>query len=230
MNERKAFLAQAAFEAMRAYEVPGEEWSLDEIELLPRFLSELREESLLLDLAGGYGRVSHRLLDYGHRVVLLDLSIHSLRAAKRKLGDNPRLDIVQADMLRIPFRENSFDGVWFSQAFEYVPPELRRNVLAGIARVLKKGGVLFVNVAHIMGECGLLRYLLNYLYWRFIRKAPVRLGDYIYWLELEHYRGWHYHSLVISRRRLERLLREHYLLVDRRIFVRDYFAYILRRR
>jgi len=96
--------------------------------------------------------------------------------------------------------------------------------------VLKKDGVLFVNVAHVRGECGLLRYLLNYLYWRFVRKAPVRFGDYIYWLELEHYRGWHYHSLVISRRMLERLLGEHYSLVDRRVFVKGYFAYILRRK
>ena len=91
-------------EALRAYEIPGEKWTLDEVELLPRFLSELRERSLLLDLAGRYGRVSRVLLNHGHHVVLLDLSFHSLKVAKRKIGADAWLDVVQADMLRMPFR------------------------------------------------------------------------------------------------------------------------------
>jgi len=83
-------------EALRAYEIPGEKWTLDEVELLPRFLSELRERSLLLDLAGRYGRVSRVLLNHGHHVVLLDLSFHSLKVAVR--GDTVLcFDFVEVD-------------------------------------------------------------------------------------------------------------------------------------
>lgn len=230
MNERKAFLARMTLEVMEAYEVPGEEWTPDEVELLPRFLSMLKNKPLLLDLAGGYGRITRVLLNHGHNVVLLDLSPHSLKKAKKELGENPKLDIVRADMLKMPLRSQAFNGAWFGQAFEYVPLEHRRRMLADIAKVLKKNGVLFVNAAHVWGECGPLRYILNYIYWRIIRKAPIRLGGYIYHLKLKHYKGWHYHSLIISRESFEKLLEEHYKTIDKRAFKTGYLAYILQKR
>ena len=76
MNKRKAFLMQMIFEISKVYKTPGEKWTLDEIALLLCFLSKLKRRSLLLDLAGGYGRVSRIFLDHGHNVVLLDLSIN----------------------------------------------------------------------------------------------------------------------------------------------------------
>lgn len=229
MPARRRFLLEMLMEAMKAYEVPGEEWSQDERELLPRFLSRLPGEARVLDLAGGYGRIAQKLLRHGHRVVLLDLSPHSLKRAKEELGSDPLLDVAQADMLHLPLRSCSFEGVWMSQAFEYVPPELRRCLLVEVARILRKRGIFFLNIAHVGGECGLPRYLLNFLYWRVARRKPVRLGDYVYRLELAHYRGWHYHSLVFSRRGAEKLLEERFRIIERKTSRKEYLAYILQK-
>ena len=197
-SSRRRFLLKMIKEAMIPYEHPGEEWSLDEKEFLPLFMKILRPNSLILDLAGGYGRVTPHLVADGNRVVLADLSTHSLRLAKMTLKGN--VNLVRLDMLNLPFRENTFNGIWFTQAFEYVPPDLRENFLRSIRRIMRKGGVFFINVARVPNECSIFSYLKNYLYWKMIKRQPVKLGDFIYKLSLEHYRGWHYHSVVFTKR------------------------------
>ena len=220
------FLAAMFLEAMKPYKEPGEEWTADEKELLPVFKSRLRGD-LILDLAGGYGRVSKELLDAGLRVVILDLSWHSLKKAKESLGDNTSLDIVRGDMLLLPFRNCCFDGVWCSQAFEYVPPECRGWVLESVAGILRSKGLFFVNVATIGSECGWPRYIANYLYWRVIRGRPVKFGEYIYWLELKHYKDWHYHSLVPFPRRLEKFIHRYFKPLAEHGEKGEYAAYLL---
>ena len=126
--------------------------------------------------------------------------------------------------MNLPFRANSFDGVWFSQAFEYVSPEYRYDTLKNIAEVLKNDGLIFINIAHVVGECELLHYLWSFIYWRVFKRKPMRLGDHIYYLELKHYKGWHYHSLIISRR-IEKMLKKYYVIIDKRVFMKGYFAY-----
>ena len=204
-NSRKRFLLKMIREAMIPYEHPGEEWSVDEKEFLPFFLTSLKPNSLILDLAGGYGRVTPWLIGKGNHVVLADLSIHSLRLAKKTLKGKD-VDLVRLDMLNLPFRKNLFDAVWFTQAFEYVPPDLRECFLRNLNEVLKENGILFVNVAHVPGECSLFSYFKNYIYWKLIKRQPIKLGDYIYKLSLENREVWHYHSVVFTRR-IERTFR-----------------------
>lgn len=81
--ERKEFLAKMFREAMKPYEHPGEEWSEDEKEFLPVFMHLVGSNRLILDLAGGYGRVTPYPMEGGNVVVLGDLSPHSLRLAKK---------------------------------------------------------------------------------------------------------------------------------------------------
>lgn len=197
-SERRRFLFRMIKEAMMPYEHPGEEWSLDEKEFLPAFMHLMAPHSLILDLAGGYGRVTPHLIADRNRVILADLSIHSLRLAKKTL--KAKVDFVLSDMLNLSFRENIFDGVWFTQAFEYVPPDFRKTFLRDLRRTMKKGSVLFINIAHIPNECSLVSYLKNYIYWKIIKRQPVKWGDYIYRLDLKHFKGWHYHSVVFTRK------------------------------
>lgn len=154
---------------------------------------------LVLDLAGGYGRVAPHLMENNNTVVLADLSLHSLRLAKKTI-QRSNLHIVCMDFLHLPFIDNVFDGVWFTQAFEYVPPDKREDFLRVLKRILKGGGFVFVNVAKVLNECSRFSYLKNYVYWRLIKRQPIVLGDYIYKIHSKHYTGWHYHSVVFTRR------------------------------
>jgi ubiquinone/menaquinone biosynthesis C-methylase UbiE len=196
-SERKRFLATMFKEAMKPYEHPGEQWNEGEKEFLPIFTNLVTQNSLILDLAGGYGRVSLRLMQNENHVVLTDLSIHSLKYAKKSLRG--AVDLVRADMLHLPFVEEIFDGVWFTQAFEYVPPEFRKTFLKDLNRTMKKNSYIFVNVES-RGKLSLISYLGNCVNWRVVNRQPIIWGDFIYRLKLPYFDGWHYHSIVFSRK------------------------------
>ena len=106
-------------------------------------------------------------------------------------------------MFELPFQEKVFDGIWFSQAFEYVPPDRREEFLASIGRVLKRQGILYMSVeswvypglwASLKELCCDLRLLC---YWRFWKGEPLLWGEFLYYLSGEkvraRYSGWHYH-------------------------------------
>jgi SAM-dependent methyltransferase len=91
---RKEFQAKMFEEALKAYECPGGEWSEDEKEFLPIFTRLVGFNNLVLDLAGGYGRVTPYLMQDDNIVVLGDLSPQSLKLAKKGVP-NGNLPIVR---------------------------------------------------------------------------------------------------------------------------------------
>jgi ubiquinone/menaquinone biosynthesis C-methylase UbiE len=90
----------------------------------------------VLDLACGSGPMSRELAQPGRMVVGLDISEHELALAVDR-GPGPW---VQADALRLPFKDGSFDVVTSSLGLVVVQP--LTSVLAEVARVLRPGGVL----------------------------------------------------------------------------------------
>jgi len=227
--KREKFLARLFREVRKIYQKPGEEWSEDEKEFLPVFLQNVGRNKVILDLAGGYGRVTPHLMAK-NSVILADFSFHSLLHAKETLKAKPA-GLVCMDMFHIPFVTNLFDGVWFTQAFEYVPPDMREPFLVSLRELVKKGGVVFLNVAKVPNECSRLSYIKNYVYWKLIRRAPMVWGDYIYKINLRHYQGWHYHAVVFTRR-IEKTFRKvgFKILKFRDYGKSGYFTYILQAR
>lgn len=225
-SRRKEFLARMFKEAMKPYECPGEEWSEDEKEFLPVFIHLIGSNKLVLDLAGGYGRITPYLMENNNSVVLADLSLHSLQLAKKTFR-NSNLHIVCMDVLHLPFIDNVFNGVWFTQAFEYIPPDERENFLRVLRRILKGGGFVFLNVAKAPNECSRLAYLKNYLYWKLIKRQPVVWGDYIYKVHFKHYTGWHYHSVVFTRRIKNAFKKANFKILKFRYDKNGYLAYLL---
>ncbi len=224
---RKEFLLRMFMEAVRAYERPGEEWGEDEKEFLPIFIHLLGSDRLVLDLAGGYGRVTPYLMVNNNTVVLGDLSQHSLQIAKKTI-QNFNLHILRMDMLHLPFRDDLFDGVWFTQAFEYVPPDEREKFLQALRRILKSGGYVFLNVAKVPNECSFISYLKNYLYWKIIKRQPVIWGEYIYKLHSRNYTGWHYHAVVFTKRIEKTFKKVGFKTIKTRYDKKGYLTYLLK--
>jgi len=154
-------------------------------------------------LACGDGRHTLQLSQRANYVIALDLSSNNLRMAKNKCLNRENISFVRGSMFQLPFRENTFDGVWFSQAFEYVTPDRRENVLASLRRVLRPKGILYMSVETWMTTSfwGSLKELLGdfrlYFYWKFIKGKPLLWGEFLYYLSSENVRdrcsGWHYH-------------------------------------
>jgi len=95
----------------------------------------------VLDLCTGTGEQALQFARTGSRVVGLDFSRGMLRRARAKArAQGLRLDLVEADASRLPFREGSFDLVICAYAFYELRGELRERALAEMARVLRLGG------------------------------------------------------------------------------------------
>ena len=108
---------------------------------------EISNESLVLDAGCGTGLVTLALNKAGYlpkRTVALDLSFKSLGVAKEQFQDDKitnekNIDIVQGNLLSLPFPDESFDVVFTCGALEYVP---LGEGLRELSRVLKPSGTL----------------------------------------------------------------------------------------
>lgn len=228
-SRREQFLARMSKDALRSYEHPYREWDDDEKEIMPLFLSLVGGGKQILDLAGGYAKAAQFLVQDDNHVVLGDLSLHSLQGGREALASGD-VQFVRLDMLvELPFVDAAFDGIWFAQAFEYVPPDMRTRFLVALRRIVKEGGIVFLNAEGISSDCTRLSYLKNFLYWKLVRRAPVVWGEYIYKLNDPDYKGWHYHSLVLSGR-IEKNLRSagFEILKSKTSGKSVYSAYVLR--
>lgn len=101
----------------------------------------VRPGERVLDLCTGTGEQALHFARAGARVVGLDFSRGMLRRALAKARSRGlRLELVEADASRLPFREGSFDLVVCAYAFYELRGELRERALAEMARVLRPGG------------------------------------------------------------------------------------------
>lgn len=105
---------------------------------------DLRGMRSMLDIGSGAGQIARHLLKYGDpgsKVTCIDLSHQMLRRARNRLRkSNP--NFVTADLSRLPFADASFDCITCGYVLEHLPDP--RTGLAEIARVLQKGGRMFL--------------------------------------------------------------------------------------
>jgi len=109
--------------------------------LVAEWFGERLRGAHVVDLGCGGGLLAHSMLAGGARVVGVDLSLASLRAAREKL-DGPRL-FVQGDAGRAPVRTGCADIVLLADVLEHMSePE---SALREAARLLRPGGLAYVN-------------------------------------------------------------------------------------
>jgi demethylmenaquinone methyltransferase/2-methoxy-6-polyprenyl-1,4-benzoquinol methylase len=95
-------------------------------------------EATVLDVATGTGAVAAELRrTIGCSVVGIDQSPEMLAIARRRLADDPRVQLVEGRAERLPFEDASFDALSFTYLLRYVddPPAILRE----LARVLRPG-------------------------------------------------------------------------------------------
>ena len=106
----------------------------------------LSPKAKILDAGCGTGLLTVALLkalDHPVRITAIDLSGSSIVTAKKaveeKAGRADKVSFTQANVLALPFADNSFDFVVTSGVLEYVP---LRDGFGELSRVLKRGGYI----------------------------------------------------------------------------------------
>jgi len=95
----------------------------------------------ILDAGCGTGVFTLDMISCGARVVGLDLSLSMIRRARQKARSS-QLRIISADILHLPFPENSFDKTVSITALEFIPDG--QKAIKELFRVTRKGGTVVV--------------------------------------------------------------------------------------
>ena len=134
-------------------------------------------DRFVLDVGGGTGAVTERLLRRGYRrIVTVDLSLAMLREAKKKM---PELTAIVCDGEHLPFKDETFRTVISSSVLHHLPfPE---RIVGEIKRALAPYGVVVAqepNQSHCLSKprfsqvSGVAMGLMHYLY-RIEQYEPV---------------------------------------------------------
>jgi len=237
MDRREEFLSEIMenillpYESSKEYEeeIIGEFENRFEEDYFDHFSESLERDGLVLDLACGDGRHTLKLSEKAVHVIALDISINNLRKAKEKCKAKENITFIKGDMFALPFPESTFDGIWLSQAFEYVPPDRRQEFLSSIARILKPEGLLYMSVETWIYPSiwkslrELLRDLKLFCYWKFLKRKPLLWGEFLYYLSPE--MGWHYH-VHTDKWTLCRLLHRYGFMIEK-ISLYNGYIYVL---
>lgn len=130
-------------------------------------LEELRGKRVL-DAGCGMGRFAEIVEHYGGEYVGLDYSF-AVDAAYQNVGQRDGVHLVQADLFRLPFADDTFDLVMSLGVLHHTPDP--RRAFASLPRVVKPGGRLTITVY----DAGNKVYVLNSRFWRrFSTRLPKR--------------------------------------------------------
>jgi ubiquinone/menaquinone biosynthesis C-methylase UbiE len=90
----------------------------------------------VLDVGSGPGRDGLILKEHGLEVICIDAS-----SAMVELSTGRGLESIVGDFTSLPFKDNSFDGVWAYTSLLHIPKTEVGKALAEMFRVLKPNGI-----------------------------------------------------------------------------------------
>jgi SAM-dependent methyltransferase len=123
-----------------------------------------------VDFGAGFGRLVNEADRYD-QVVLVDYSRTMLQDARARLGDDPRLMYVAADIYRLPFAPNTFDAGILCRVIHHLAnaPAALRQVFGCFA----PGGTFVLEYANKLNLKAIARYLLRRQDWNPFACQPV---------------------------------------------------------
>jgi ubiquinone/menaquinone biosynthesis C-methylase UbiE len=117
-----------------------------------------------LDIACGNGSFLKQILSAFPRLPAtgLDLSPAYCEEARMRLADWRQVEIVNGAIEQAPFDDATFDAATCVYLFHELPPRVRRDAIAEIARIVKPGGTFVLADSIQTGDAGDLERMLEY--------------------------------------------------------------------
>jgi SAM-dependent methyltransferase/uncharacterized protein YbaR (Trm112 family) len=133
------------------------------------YLPQNLQGKLVLDAGCGSGRFLDVASRWGARVIGVDYSF-AVEAAQTNVGERENVDVIQADIFKLPFKQCVFDAI-FSIGVLHHTQDTRRAFL-GLPPLLKEGGEIAVWLYYYPDSL----YCKASDFWRAVfRYAPNRL-------------------------------------------------------
>jgi ubiquinone/menaquinone biosynthesis C-methylase UbiE len=107
-----------------------------------------RPSSFVLEAGCGTGRMTRQLSKVTGKVVAADFSFESLRVNRGKLLEAGRtnVNLVQADLCHLPFKDDTFNRVLSCQVLEHTPnSDASQLAVDNMARVSRKDAILVIS-------------------------------------------------------------------------------------
>lgn len=127
---------------------------------------------LILDAGCGAGRFADVMAQHGARVVACDMSsaVDACRAVARdprgQSSNRGEIEVVQGNLMDLPFRPGSFDAVHCAGVIQHTPDP--QQVMADLPTLVRDGGRIFYNFYEI--DAGtrfqIVKYALRRTTWR----------------------------------------------------------------
>jgi len=131
-------VAAETYDQIRFKNLKGKFLDKREKKIIGKFLKDLPEGSLVLDLACGTGRITEFLLSKGYKVWGVDISKEMLKVARERVGSSGKLgNFYQAEAENLPFEEKIFNSATCIKLMGHIPPETRIKILQEIKRVTR---------------------------------------------------------------------------------------------
>jgi len=108
----------------------------------------------VLDLGGGFGRLSPAYLPRCHQAILFDYAQHLLDEAKRQYGE--AMSYVQGNVYELPFDEGYIDCVVCVRVLHHIVDQ--EKFFNEVARVIKPGGNFIIEVPNKRHLLQIFRY------------------------------------------------------------------------
>lgn len=123
---------------------------------------------LVLDAGCGNGRYAKFASEWGARVVAVDIS-SAVDVAARNLAARDNVDVIQADLFRLPFRDGVFDLAYSVGVLHHTPDAA--GAFRSVAKTVRPGGSFSIFV-HARGNSVL--YRSNLFLRRFTARASYK--------------------------------------------------------
>jgi ubiquinone/menaquinone biosynthesis C-methylase UbiE len=148
----------------------------------------------LIDVGGGYGRLTPLYTGYDH-VVIFDYALSQLRQGQQLWGDSgpngrPRYSYVAGDFYRLPFAPGLFDTVTMVRTLHHAADA--PQALHALSQILAPEGTLVLEFANKRNLKAILRHLLGRQTWSPFAHQPVEFLP----LHFDFHPAWIQHQLA----------------------------------
>jgi len=138
------------------------------------FIEKLPRESTVADVGCGNGRHLIYCAECFSKAIGVDFSINLLKIARKKMSEKRNVELVQANAVYLPFKDDSIDHILFIATLHNIKGRGNRvKSLSEIKRVLKPNGTALISVWSRWQE----RFLLHFLKKVLSPKKKEEFGD-----------------------------------------------------